>query len=68
MKAMFREGPYQGVTMHVEEGLSYLFLPCVVRAGMKGEYDATPMAVRALYRLNTYNDVVAVYQFEGLKP
>jgi hypothetical protein len=65
---MFSEGPYKGVSLQVPERYNELLLPCVVSTAMEQLKDKPdPVDVLAVYRLSSYNEMVAVYQFKGFK-
>lgn len=65
MRARFNDGPYDQVVLELNETLEHVLLPVKVLTDL-GPVEEKTFHCQARYRLFTYNDVEARYQFEGI--
>lgn len=65
MKAVFGEGPYDGVVLYVEKPIDHIILPITVKTSLR-QCERT-VTGQARYRLVSTNDFETRYQFEAIR-
>lgn len=65
MKAKFNGGPYDGLSLHVQENLQWINLPVTVCPAVAIE-NAITFTCQARYEVIMKNDFVWHYQFRSL--